>query len=153
MSALPGPQSKPATLPSALSTLRLEMPPILSTNTVASARPNTPSVEGRHQRGALATGCHIPAAKVGHHGNACALGQQGRVVQLQGVARAIEFLGAMAHGLPMGADGPHGAGGGGTVLQQVVHNTGIGQCQRIAREGRAVQFVGAGAVEGEQFRS
>jgi len=68
---------------------------------------------------------------------------------LQGIARAVEFLGAVAHGLPVRADGPYGAGGDAAVFQQPLHYGGVDPCQRIARQGRTVQFVGARGVECE----
>ena len=62
-----------------------------------------------HQRRALATGCDIAAAKVGHHINVRQLGQQGRIVDLDGVARTQRVrrhpLRLVPHGLPVHANG------------------------------------------------
>ena len=106
-------------------------------------------VEGGHQGCALAPSSHVAAAQVGHHGDAAEFGQQRRAVELEGVASAVELLRPVAHGLAMGADGPHGRSGHAAVLQQSMDHPGIGACQCIARQGCAVQLVGARGVEGE----
>ena len=60
-------------------------------------------VKRRYQRCALPAGRDVAAAKVGHHVNARQLCQQCRLVQLQGVACAIKFLGPVSHGLAVRA--------------------------------------------------
>ena len=113
--------------------------------------PEDTLVKGGHQRRALAARCHVAAAQIGHHGDTGSFGQQGGAEQLQGVARAVEFLGAVAHGLPVGAEGADGAGRQAAALQQRLHHLGIGARQRVACKGRAVQFVVAGGVESQQL--
>ena len=65
-----------------------------------------------NQRRTLTTRRHIAAAKVGHHVNARQFRQQGRVVELQGIATGnlagrvgIESLWTVANGLAVSADG------------------------------------------------
>ena len=52
-------------------------------------------------------GRDVAAAKVGDHGDARQFRQQRRLAQLERVAGAVEFLRPVAHGLAVGADGPH----------------------------------------------
>ena len=63
------------------------------------------AVKQRDQRRALAAGRDIPTAEIGNHVNARKFSQQGGIVELQRVARAVELLRPMAHGLAMRADG------------------------------------------------
>ena len=81
------------------------MPPRLSTATVATGAAEERAVERRHQRRALAAGGDVAAAEVGDTSMPRELGQQGRRVQLQGVAGAVELARPMAHGLAVAADG------------------------------------------------
>ena len=109
-------------------------------------------MKSRHQGRALPACGDIAAAKVGHHGNACEFGQQGRAVELQGVARAIKHLRPVAHGLAMGANGSDSAALATAGLQQLAHHLGVMAHQRIGGQCGAVQFVAAlGAVQSQQF--
>ena len=65
------------------------------------------AVKRRHQRRALSTGGHVAGTEVGDDVDAAELGEQGRVVQLQRVAGAIEFTRSVAHRLAVGADGAY----------------------------------------------
>ncbi len=97
-------------------------------------------VECWHQRSALAACGHIAAAHVGDDGDACALCQQGWVLQLQGVAGAIVLLGLVAHSLAVGANRAHVAGRGAASIQQLLHHVGISAADGIARQRCTVQL-------------
>jgi hypothetical protein len=109
-------------------------------------------VKGRHQRRTLAARRHIAAAQVGDDGDAGQLGQQGGVVELQRIARAIEHLRAVAHGLAMGAYGCDLPGPDAGCSQQLLHHLCIVAHQCIGGQGGAMQLVlAASGVEGQQL--
>ena len=65
-------------------------------------------VHKRHQWCALTAGSHIPAAEVGHHGDAGTLGNDGRVAQLQGGGHTLAGIGRnVPHRLAVAADEIH----------------------------------------------
>ena len=99
----------------------------------------------------MAAGRYIAAAEIGHHVNARQLGQQGRVVKLHGVTGAVKRLRPMAHGLAVGADGGDQIGGGSSHSKQVVNHRCVDANQRVGRQRRAVNFIGAGAVKRHEF--
>ncbi|OIQ68462.1 hypothetical protein GALL_499470 [mine drainage metagenome] len=105
------------------------------------------AVEGGNQRRSLAACRHVSAAKIGHHRDACALGQPRRGVDLQGIAA----VGPMAHGLAVGADGADCGIRLRTGVQQFGDHLGIDRGQRLRGCRAAVQFVVAHAVERQQF--
>jgi len=105
------------------------------------------AVKRRHQRRALAAGGHVAAAEVGDHGNAAALGEQRRRPQLHGIAQ----IGAVTHRLPMRADRGHVRSAQPAALQQFGHDVGVERGEPLRGNGAAVQFVGAGGVERQQF--
>ena len=100
----------------------------------------------------MPAGGHIATAQVGHHRDAGALGQQGRIEQLQGVTHAVMRPRLVAHRLAMGPDGGDGVRRQSCGLQQLLHHLGIQQCHGIARQSGAVQFVLAlAAVQAQQL--
>ena len=106
-------------------------------------------MEGWHQGSALTTCRQIARAKFGHHINASEFGQQGRVVELQGVAHCvlacvgvgIKFEGAMTHGLTVCANGLNVMGLLATGFKQRMNYLRIVSCQAIASQCSAMQLV------------
>ena len=72
-------------------------------------------------------------------------------MQLQCVARPVEFLGAMADGLSMGAQGGDPTGVELQVTQQLLDQGCIDARDGVAREGSSVQLVGSRRVQGQQL--
>ena len=107
-------------------------------------------MERGHQRCTLATGGNIPASKVCNHVNSREFRQQGWVVQLQRVAGA-EFLRAVAHRLPVGANRRNLASVCAGCGQQIRHNARIGMHQGIGGQRRTVQLVAPAGVEGQKL--
>ncbi len=105
----------------------------------------------RHQRSTLTTCCNIAAAEVGHHGDAAQLCQQGRVVELQGVTRAVKLLWPVAHGLAMSAYGFDRRRSNTALRQQGRNLVCVQAHQTIGGQCGAVQFVICGGVQGQQF--
>jgi hypothetical protein len=105
-----------------------------------------------HQGRTLAAGGHIGRAKVGHHVQAGEFSQQRRVVQLQGVAAAAKCLRPVPDGLAVRAYGPDGPS---VLLKglrlQLGHHLGIHRHQGLGRQGCAVEFIGAGGVQGQEL--
>ena len=112
------------------------------------------SMKGRNQRRALAAGSHVSVAEIGNHIHAGELGQQRRVVQLQCVAGAKSLrlvpysLAVSAYGNDVLAMNALNRGN----LQQTLNHTCIDTGQLVGCQCGAVKFIGAGAVEREQFR-
>ena len=72
-------------------------------------------------------------------------------MQLQCVARAVEFLGAMADGLSMGAQGADSTSVELQVTQQLLDQGCIDARDGVAREGSPVSLVRARRVQGKQL--
>ena len=108
-------------------------------------------MEERRQRRALAPRRDVPAAEIGHDIDPGQFCQQGRLAQLQGVAGAVEFPRAMAHGLAVRADSPHCGRGYGSAGEQAGHDVGVDPHQGIRCQCGPMQFVGAGSVQGQQL--
>ena len=108
-------------------------------------------MKGRYQRSPLAPCSHIPASEIGDHIDTCQLGQQRRIVELQGVACAIEGARLMTHRLTMRTNGDHLGFGGAGCLNQTGNDVCVNPDQRIGRQGGSVQFIGAGTVERQQL--
>ena len=104
-------------------------------------------MQRRHQRRALAAGGHVAAAQVADHVDATQLGQQRAIHQLQRVAGAVEFLRAVAHRLPMGADCMDLRHAHAALPQQGVDYAGVNAHQRVGGQRSQVQFVVAAAVQ------
>ena len=75
-------------------------------------------MKGGHQRGALAVGCDIRAAKVGDNIHAGQRGNDFRITELLGIG--LRCIGGMINGLPVAADGDDiGRGYAGRCKQSV----------------------------------
>ena len=96
-------------------------------------------------------GRNVAAAEVGHHTNAGEFRQQGGVLQLRCAARAVEFLGAMADGLSMGAQGTDSTALSCRSPSSCLDQGCIDARDGVAREGRSVQLVGSRSVQGKQL--
>lgn len=107
----------------------------------------------------VAAGGHVSAAKVGHHGDAGQFGQQRGVAQLQGVSGPVGGgVRALAGGrglvtdrLAVRTNGPNGRWRQALPLQQPSNRLGVVAHQGVGRQGGSVQFIGAAAVQGQQF--
>ena len=110
-------------------------------------------VKGRSQRCALPACCHVATAKISRHVDACKLGQQGRVVQLQGVARAVIRTGAVPHCLAMSTNSHHTRERHAGLRQERLCDLRVKACQGVGGKGCAVQFVVARSVQRKQICS
>jgi hypothetical protein len=104
------------------------------------------AVEGRRKWSALASGRDVAGAEVADHVDSTQLGEQRGLVQLQGVAGAVELLRTVSHGLAVRADGDDRVASHAGRGEQFVDRSRVGASERIPCERRAMQFVHAGAV-------
>jgi len=109
-----------------------------------------PMVKRWNQRSALAAGCQIACAEVRHHIDATELGQQSRIVQLQGVARAVVQEWLVTHGLAVGANRGDAGGRCACIGQQLCHDGRIGAGQAVGCQRSLVQLVWTALVQAEQ---
>jgi hypothetical protein len=116
------------------------MPPMLSTSTAAPGRPNrawwkaAPAVRPGHRRPRRGCGSRPPRQ--------CRCARPARPgCSVAGCSPCRRIPGAMAHGLAVGADGPHGAGGDAAALPAGVHTCGIHGASALRGQRGAVQFV------------
>ena len=84
-------------------------------------------MKGRYQRGALATGGHVSAAKIGNHINAGQFSQQGGIIYLARVAAGRK----VTNGLAVRSNGAHIGSGNAACLQQLPHAICIHQQQLL----------------------
>ncbi len=111
------------------------------------------SVKCRRQRRALATGGHIPAAKIGDGGDAGAAGDQVGVANLQSERMTDCARRLVPNGLPVAADRGHLLSAGAGLLQKLQGGLGKGQSQLVVQLAETVDFVTAGLAEGEDVAS
>ena len=104
-------------------------------------------VKKRCQWCALTACRHITAAEISDHIYVGELGQQGWVVQLQRVARAVKLLWLMAHRLPMHTNRTHRGWRASRLVKQLLGNCCVVTRQRVGRQCRPVQLIAATAVE------
>ena len=90
----------------------------------------------------LAAGSDVAAAKVGDDRNTCQFGEQGRVIELEGIALA----GLVTHCLAVAADRCDLLWAAGGVGEQLQDGVGIAACQRVRQQGGTVQFIVAGGL-------
>ena len=108
-------------------------------------------MECGHQRRALAARCDVTAAKICDDGDAGQLRQQGRVVELQGVACGIKLTGAVPHRLPMRTHGLNLCGHRLGLRQKQLDHLRIHADQGIGCQGGKMQFVVTRTVECQQI--
>ena len=89
----------------------------------------------------------VSAAKIANGKDACALGEQGEIDQLD----AVLMLGGVADGLPVAADGGDVFRLHLAVGKQLVDGLGVDVAELLGEDLAAVQFVFADVLQGEQF--
>jgi hypothetical protein len=102
-------------------------------------------------KGALTAGGDVAGAEVADHVDAGQFGEQGRVVQLERIADAIELARPVAHRLAVGANGddPRCSGFRSACHGQQLHDDlGIATHQGIGAQCRPMDLVVARRVEG-----
>ena len=104
-------------------------------------------MERGNQRRALPACGKVSAAKIANGEDACALGEQGEIDELD----AVLMFGGVADGLPVAADGSdvfrlHLALG-----EQLLHGLGVDVAELLGEDLATVQFVFADVLQGEQF--
>ena len=104
-------------------------------------------MKGRHQRGALATGGHVSAAKIGNHINTGQLGQQRRIIDLARVTAG----GQMANRLSVRADRPNLCSTDVGGVEQRVHAGCVKGNERVGSHRFPVNFIGTGGLQGHQL--
>ena len=148
-SVLPGPESKPRTGPPGARSVRLAMPPRLTTTRCRSAAAKQRRVKCRHKRRALAARGDVAAAKVGDDGDVRELRQPRRIGELRGVPQ----LGTMANRLAVEADRGNRARSQAGLGENVVDHDRAAVHQRVGGEGGAMDLVDPGALQRVEFKS
>jgi iron-sulfur cluster insertion protein len=120
---------------------------------VHSRRGKERGMQRRNQRRPLASRSHVAAAQVADDVDAAQFGQQRTVHQLQRVARSIELLRPVAHGLAMGADRPNPVCTELALLQQCVDRAGIDPDQRVGGKCSLMQLIVAAAVQLQELHA
>jgi hypothetical protein len=91
-------------------------------------------VERGHQGRTLTTGGNVSASKVSDHIYPAELGQQGRRVDLDGVADPVEIAGPVPDRLSVAADGDHSLRRQACFGKQRLDDPGVASRQPVARE-------------------
>ncbi|KAG0739119.1 hypothetical protein G6F24_017430 [Rhizopus arrhizus] len=104
-------------------------------------------VEWRHQRCTLAACGHVAAAEVRHHVAAGQFRQQGRRIELHGIAAVRP----VPDGLAVRADGGHGVRFQAGVLEQGGDRLAVQAGTRVRGQRGARQLVVAGQVQRQQL--
>ena len=105
-------------------------------------------MKGRHERRALPAGGDVTAPEIGDDGHAGALGNAGRIVELQRPA----FVGAVAQRLAMHTRRDHVRRGNSSLAECGNDRVRVGVGERIGDAHRARELVVAGALQREQLR-